>query len=228
VKYITSNAMRTSEAFFAGTSNLSEPTIKRLCQIYGVLVELGDKGETIITSRQLGLRLGTASHNVRKDIAALGGDATSGNSYSIPKLREIISGSFGLGLGRKACVVGLGSFGRAILRYESMFKDTFTLIAGFDSNINKLETISTSVPVFPSYEIPEVIKRMGIDLAILTIPAHAVNDVMGKLVSGGIRGVINFTSVVLHGGDTGVHVSNMNIIGAFHYLAAMMTLQEME
>jgi len=70
----------------------------------------------------------------------------------VRKLKKHLSAKLGLNKGKKACVVGLGRLGTAILNYGQLGQHGFAIVAGFDSNINKIETINTEIPLFPAHE----------------------------------------------------------------------------
>ena len=156
---------------------IPKPTISRLCLLYRFLDEMTAEGVTSISSSQIGERLGLNSHNVRKDIGYLGDVGTLGAGYDVARLKQAIADSLGLNVPHNACVVGLGRLGMAILSFDLFAQHGYTIVAGFDSNINKLETMRTEIDVFPSYMIPDVVRRRGIELAVLAVPAGVAQKV---------------------------------------------------
>jgi redox-sensing transcriptional repressor len=128
-----------------------------------------------------------------------------------------------LSKGKKACIVGLGRLGTAILNYGQLGPHGFDIVAGFDSNINKIETISTDIPLFPAHEIALVVKRKGIELAALTVPAQATEETVDKLIEGGIKGIVNFTPAVIRPAKN-VFVRNIDLVGEFRTLSALSAL----
>ncbi len=203
--------------------SIPRPAVLRLSQLYGMLEEAASRGDVSISSRQIGERLGVEPHNVRKDISHIGEVGTSGSGYDIGKLKTHIGTRFGFGRSRKACIAGLGSIGAALLNAGFHFMREYSIVAGFDSSINRLETIKTEVPVYPSREIAEVVRRSGIELAVITVPAQEAPEIARRLVDGGIRGIVNFTPAVL---DTpeGVFVSTIDLASEFRYLSALITM----
>ncbi len=182
------------------------------------------EGVVSISSSQIGERLGLNSHNVRKDIGYLGDVGTLGAGYDVMRLKQAIAETLGLDVPRNACVVGLGRLGLAILNFDLFAQHGYSIVAGFDSNINKLETMRTEIDVFPSYMIADVVHRRSIELAVLAVPADAAQKVADLLVEGGIRGIVNFTPMVIKAASPDVFISNISILGEFHELAAQMTL----
>ena len=198
-------------------------SIERLCAVYHVLEELEVGGIDTVSSIEIGKRLGAASHNIRKDISYFGEIGNCRAGYSVRKLKSHLSNKLGLNKGKKACVVGLGRLGTAILNYGHLGQHGFAIVAGFDSNINKIETINTEIPLFPAHEIALVVRRKGIELAALTVPAKATQEIVDKLIEGGIKGVVNFTPAVIKPSKN-VFVRNIDLVGEFRNLSAMSTL----
>ena len=207
-------------------SRIPKPTISRLCKIYSLLEELEDEAEVTVSSKAIGERIGVGSHSVRKDISCLGEIGTVGSGYDISKLKAHIGHRLGLNVERKACVVGLGKLGRAIMQHEKLFSSNFKIIAGFDANINLLETIVTDIPVYPTYDIIETVRKNAIELAILTVPGHAAQEIVERLTEGGIKGIINLSSATLSASiNESVFVSNIDMVGEFRFLSALFTLE---
>jgi redox-sensing transcriptional repressor len=207
-------------------SGIPKPTILRLCLIYRVLDELLQKGVQSVSSSQIADRLSMNSHNVRKDIGYLGDVGNLGAGYDVIVLKKAIAESFGLNRTRNACVVGLGRLGSAVLNFEQFQPKGYKIVAGFDSNINKIETMRTAVSLSPSYMIAEVVRRMDIELGVIAVPEDVAQKVTDQLVEGGIKGIVNLTPTILKPHDPNVFISNLSILGDFHYLSALITLNE--
>jgi redox-sensing transcriptional repressor len=94
-------------------------------------------------------------------------------------------------------------------------------VAGFDSDVNKLETIKTAIMVFPSYDIAEIVKKMGIELAIIAVPVSHAQEMADRLITGGIRGILNLTPTVITIGGNRCFVRNIDIAGELRILSAM-------
>lgn len=214
--------------FIMKIKTISKPALLRLCTLYRVLGKLEHEGVQLVSSVELGKHLGVASHNVRKDVNCLGEIGNSGSGYNVFVLREYISNKINLAKKRNACVVGLGRIGCAIVEYDRFPISGYSIVAGFDSDINHLDTIKTSIPVYPSYMIEEVVKNEKIELAVIAVSATSADDVYEKLISGGVKGVINFSSVILTSNSKEIHIKNMDILGEFTMLSAQIAMDEKE
>jgi redox-sensing transcriptional repressor len=205
-------------------NNISQPTINRLCTLFQILVEMENAGVVTISSSELGEKVGIGSHNVRKDISCMGGIGSSGAGYEVAKLKNAIALKFGFTDQKLTCIVGLGRIGTALLQHAQNTQGEFRIVAGFDSNINKLETIKTTVSVFPAHQIPEIIRKMGIELGILAVPETAAQEAAGRLIDGGIRGIINFTATHISVLGKKVFVKNIDITGELRILSALIKI----
>jgi redox-sensing transcriptional repressor len=192
-------------------TKIPQPTLIRLCGIHQFLCVLEKEGIARISSPELEKKIGVPSHTIRKDINYLGEIGNTGSGYDVAKLKNHIAEKLRFPADQKACIVGLGHLGLAILYSPKRAGEGFSIVAGFDSNVNKLETIKTSVPLFPSHEIPDVVRRMEIEIAIIAVPPQNAQEVTARLVEGGIKGIVNFAPTIINPGKVGVIVRNIDI-----------------
>jgi len=203
---------------------IPQPVIKRLCMLYQLLNEMLDSGHITVSSSELGTRAGIGSHNVRKDISCLDSVKSGGAGYDIKNLRDAIAYKFGFTEQKAACIVGLGRIGTAFLQHSHNVKSEFRIIAGFDSNTNRIETIKTSISVYPAYQISEIARKLDIRIAILTVPDTAAQDAANRLIDGGVMGIINFTDANLVIRKDDVFVKNMDVTGEMRMLSALIKM----
>ncbi|MBN2412037.1 redox-sensing transcriptional repressor Rex [candidate division KSB1 bacterium] len=202
-------------------TKIPKPAVNRLCMLYRFLHRLENEGFTTISSSKIAEQLGLGSHNIRKDIGYLGEIGITGSGYDIAKLKTHISQKLGFDRAKKACVVGLGRLGSAIMNFEKFEINGYMIVAGFDSNINVLETIKTNIDVYPAYLIPDIVQRLEIELAVITVPESAAQSVAEKLIEGGIKGIVNFTPFVIKPTRKKIPIRNIDVIGEFDILSAL-------
>lgn len=204
----------------------SDATLKRLTQVYRVLSRIlwFETDVTRVSSARLGELIGFPSHTIRKDISCLGEIGNSGRGYDVEDLHTFIAEKLGLDKDRRATVVGLGRIGTAILDYGRFGKSGFEVVAGFDSNINRVETLSTEVPLYPSYDIADIVKQKKIELAFIACPAEAAQKSLDRLIEGGIKGVVNFSPIILKSDK--IIIRNVDITGELTLLSALITVNE--
>jgi redox-sensing transcriptional repressor len=56
----------------------------------------------------------------------------------------------------------------------------------------------------------EIVRKRGVKMAIMTVPATAAQDVANQVIEAGITGILNFAPIVLHVPDE-VMVNNVNL-----------------
>ena len=96
-------------------SRVSEPTVRRLSHYYRVLEEVAAEGRRMISSHLLAEREGITSAQVRKDLSSFGSFGRRGLGYHVEHLRQEIRALLGLDRRWRACVVGAGHIGAALL-----------------------------------------------------------------------------------------------------------------
>jgi redox-sensing transcriptional repressor len=183
-----------------------------------------------ITSGEVEAATGWSSHNVRKDISYLGGEGSSllGSSagYDPQTLIPAIKQALGLTVRRRICVVGLGRLGSAYLNYQGFSPEgEFQLAAGFDTNVNRVEILKSPAPLYPAYKMAEVIRRFGIEMALLCVPEDAAQGAAEKLAAAGIRGIVNFAPAALKL-NPDIAVRNVYVIDELRSLAVKLSGQQ--
>jgi redox-sensing transcriptional repressor len=178
-------------------NNIPMPSLERLLNIYRFCEYLEEKEIYSVSSSRLARVFGYSADSIRKDISFLGWIGNFGAGYDVKKLKNAIYEKLRLNTIRRVCIIGLGRLGNAILNYNELIEKGFMIVAGFDSNINKLETIKTNVELFPAYEIKDVVKRKAIEIGIIAVPAEYAQETANRLIEGGIRGIINFAPIAL-------------------------------
>jgi len=195
------------EVFHRGImADIPRPARERLLQLMRIFEKHARTGNGgMITSAQVEDLTGWSRDTIRKDISflgkAVGGTETGamGGSagYEPETLVPLIRKALELDRRRKFCVVGLGRLGSAYLGFTPPELADFELAAGFDVNVNRVEILTSSVPLYPAYKMAEVIARFEIEIALLCVPAGAAQEVAEKCVAAGVRGILYFAPVVL-------------------------------
>ncbi|MFW5759996.1 MAG: redox-sensing transcriptional repressor Rex [Cyclobacteriaceae bacterium] len=197
-------------------------SLRRLIALEQYLVYLQKTGVAKISSENIGKQLGESAFTIRKDLNHLGVTGTKGSGYAIYKLLTVIRKALFQEKSAKACIIGLGKLGALLLQmHHSLFTTPVQLVAGFDININKIETLPGPVPLFPFYELEEVVDNRKIEIAILAVNDESVNEVMEKIAETNIHSIINFTNVPVNRALAKNRiVHNINLIKEIKYILA--------
>ena len=191
-------------------NDLPTATRKRLVQLEELLKSWsGEK----ITSAKICELTGWKDSLVRHDLWLIGNEARGWkNGYNTADLLASIQ-SIKKSERQNVCIAGLGRLGAALLD-DSFFEDSnFVIKAGFDSNVNRVEILRSTFPLYPAAEMNWVIKQENITLAILTVSDKDAQTMCDRLVKAGVTGIVNMTRTVLRVPD-GVKVENVSVITA--------------
>jgi len=177
---------------------ISPLTVRRLSLYLRCLDHLAAEGVTTVSSRQLGDALGLTAAQVRKDLAQFGQFGRPGVGCHIADLAGRLRGIFGTDRRWELALVGVGSLGRALLRYRGFRDKGFHISAAFDTAAGKVGRKYGEVVVQRMSRLASVVAEKGIRLAVLTVPAAAAQDVADQLCRAGIRGILNFAPANLN------------------------------
>ena len=167
-----------------------------------------------ITSVQISEITGWKDSLIRHDLWLLGYNKGVSNGYLKDDLQEAIGQALGFESEQKnCCIVGLNRLGAALLDDATTEGSVFKIKAGFDSNVNRVEILRSTFPLYPATEMNWVIKQEKITLAILTVASKEAQSMCDRLVKAGITGIVNMTRAVLKVPD-GVKVENVSVVNA--------------
>lgn len=187
-----------------------------------MLCLLEGEGVARASSADLGALLDLSAHLIRKDISFFGGAGSAGAGYDVGRLKALIAEQLGFGREKRACIVGLGRLGSALLEYAvAVPQEGYRIVAGFDSNINRIETLSTAIDLFAVYEIVETLQRLQIELALIAVPAEHAQAVADRCCDGGVTGILNFAPMNIKPKNPGVFIRSMNVAGELRILTAL-------
>ena len=190
---------------------LPEVTRKRMLILQNLLQ--GWQSEKI-TSMQISEITGWKDSLIRHDLWLLGYNKGVSNGYLKDDLQEAIS--LALGFESKevnCCIVGLNRLGAALLDDATTEGSVFKIKAGFDSNVNRVEILRSTFPLYPATEMSWVIKQEKITLAILTVADKDAQSMCDRLVKAGITGIVNMTGRILKVPE-GIKTENVSVITA--------------
>ncbi len=201
--------------------SIPTPSIERLTKMLRILET---SAEDCLSSADLSALSGWPRDTIRKDISYLSSAPSFTKGYKPQNLALAIKKDLGLENSRHLCIVGLGQLGYAFLKYQGFTRDGFELVAAFDQNINRLEVLSATIPLYPSFKLKEVVQTKKIEMALLCVPDKAVTKVVSDLVEAGIKSILNFSATLIET-PPGVLVRNIYIGDDLRILAATQHVQ---
>lgn len=194
--------------------NLSEKVIKRLTLYHFILLDCELSGLEYISSPRIAELLGMDNSQVRKDIKMVNHVGKSKIGYDVKVLKKCIEDALKFKKNKDAFIVGAGNMGSALIKYDDLKDYGLNILALFDKDPSKIGTTINSKEVFHLSKLPNLVGRLNVDMAILTVPKETAQVCADFLVASGIKYIWNFTPRVLKV-DKDVRVWNENLIGNF-------------
>ncbi|PYM29726.1 MAG: redox-sensing transcriptional repressor Rex [Candidatus Rokuibacteriota bacterium] len=173
-------------------SRIPEMTIHRLSVYTRCLLQLEEDGVKTISSQEMADRFNLNSAQVRKDLAYFGEFGVRGIGYYVAGLKAELQQILGLDRQWPVVLVGFGNLGSALFHYKGFGRQGFRIAAIVDDDPAKVAREVESVPVVPSRDLAREVKARGIQIAIVAVPAESAQAVTDRLVSAGIRAILNF------------------------------------
>lgn len=152
---------------------------------------------------------GVTAAQVRKDFSLFGITGNRRGGYKVDELSDQLNKILGKDQLQEVVVVGMGNIGKALFHYGGLEKSGIKIVAGFDIDPVKFDRQSPQ-PVLPLDDLVSFVKERGITLGVIAVPDYAAQQVLELMLSGGIRGVLNFAPICLKAPE-GCIVNNINL-----------------
>ncbi len=172
---------------------VSEAVVKRLPRYYRHLSQLLDGNVDRISSSELAQRMHITASQVRQDLNNFGGFGQQGYGYNVRILHAEIGNILGLGQELSCVLVGAGNLGHAVANYTNFERRGFKIKGIFDNNPEVIGTVINGITVQSVTCLNTFIKEHQIQIAMLTLPAASVKELMDGIIKAGIKGIWNFS-----------------------------------
>ena len=179
-------------------SEVPEVVVLRLPIYARVLNQLIEEGTDVISSQQLGDLLQMTPVQIRKDLSYFGRFGKQGRGYNIAFLLDELRQILGIDRGWRACLVGVGRLGRAIINYPGFSPEGFEIVAAFDRDHSRHGTLLGNISVESMECLPKTIEERNITIGIVAVPAVQAQMVVDALITHGIQGILNYAPVAPH------------------------------
>jgi redox-sensing transcriptional repressor len=197
---------------------LSKPLLERLPAYLKYLKTLPQEQNETISATVLSRALGLGEVQVRKDLGMVSGAGRPKVGYEIGTLTEQLEKLLDSGNTVTAVLIGAGKLGNAIRDYDGFAEYRIRIIAAFDNDAGKINTMGTEKAVYPMSELKDYCLYHDVSIAILTVPEDQAQQVCDKVVAAGIRAVWNFAPRRLIVPDN-VQIRNENLASSLALLA---------
>ena len=194
--------------------NIPEKISNRLTLYHSIMVEYIEAGIDTISSPQIAQRLGIDDSQVRKDFKFLNNAGKCRVGYLVKDVKDSIEKTLGFANAKDAFIVGSGHLGLALAKYDNFNNYGLRILALFDNDPQKVDMQVNNKQIFHISKLPNLVERLGVEIAILTVPRQYAQQVADFLIDSNIKYIWNFTPAVLKVPND-VKVWNENIMGSF-------------
>jgi len=188
----------------------SAETIRRLSLYLRNLRRFKENNVKIISSGEISKCSNVSPEQFRRDLSYFGEFGKRGVGYEIERLISELESILGIDKEWRVALVGVGSLGSALLRFEGFSKFHLKIICAFDIDNNKIGKNFSGVKIHSVENLAEVIKTDNMEIAIIATLPDVAQDVADKLMGAGIKGILNFAPVALRTNDD-VFISDVDM-----------------
>ncbi|MCH8825420.1 MAG: redox-sensing transcriptional repressor Rex [Chloroflexi bacterium] len=172
-----------------------EVVVLRLPLYVRALNQLRDGGTDVVSSQQLGSLLQMTPAQIRKDLSYFGRFGKQGRGYNVRFLLRELREILGLDREWRACLIGVGRLGHAIINYPGFSPEGFKIVAAFDGDPKQVGTEIGGFTVRPMSDLAETVKEMKISIGIVAVPASEAQEVIENLIENNVKGILNYAPV---------------------------------
>ena len=199
--------------------SVSKATLSRLPGYLRYLRDKASRGYANISSTLIADDLKLNPVQVRKDLAVI--SSVSGKpktGFSVEELIGDIERFLGFDNATEAILVGAGQLGKTLLSYGGFANYGLKIVAAFDSDPEKTDTVVNGKKVFSLDKLENLVKRMNIHIGVITVPKDSAQQVCDAMTAAGIKAIWNFAPVNLKVPDN-VAVKNEDMAASLALLS---------
>jgi redox-sensing transcriptional repressor len=163
-----------------------------------LLVGLREDGVASIYSHQLARNAVVSAAQVRRDLMVIGYSGSPNRGYDVDACIASIGAFLDGPVRQDVALVGVGNLGRAVLAHFADKSPSVAIVAAFDIDPDIAGHMVHGCRCFDAARMEEIVRDLGIDIAVLTVPAESAQDVADALVRAGVKSLISFSPTPLH------------------------------
>ena len=201
---------------------IAKVVITRLSIYNRALSEIKKEGVEIISSDELGDRVGYSAAQIRKDLSCFGEFGEIGKGYFVRDLKDAVSRILGVDRKWNVALAGAGHLGSALLAYPGFRQRGFNIVAVFDNDLCKIGKRWEDIVIQDMSELPRTVKEQNIRIGIVSALAQVSQEIVDMFVSCGVRAILNFAPVSITVGE-GVELRNVDLSTELERLSYFLT-----
>ncbi|MCY4145145.1 MAG: redox-sensing transcriptional repressor Rex [Chloroflexi bacterium] len=177
------------------SADIPDIVIGRLPLYLRSLRHLQDDRRRVTSSHELGERLEISSAQIRKDLSHFGGFGKQGTGYQVEFLIDRLEDVLHVNKEWLVAVVGAGNLGSAISHYRGFQDRGFRIAHLFDIHPAKIGMRLGGFVVLALDCMQATIRKDGVKIAMLAVPAQNAQTVADQLVAAGIKAILNYAPI---------------------------------
>jgi len=207
------------------TRRIPESTVRRLSHYLRSLEGFVAEGGGTVSSEELAARGQTTAAQVRKDLSHFGSFGKRGLGYNVQELRARLERILGIDRNWRVALVGAGRIGLALFEYPAFRTRGYQCVAIVDADPEKIGMRWGDLTIHGPDDFERLIDELGVELVILAVPAEAAQEMAGRAVEAGVRGILNFAPIRLNVPPS-VPVEDVNLVMELEALSFAITQSE--
>lgn len=204
------------------TRKIPESTVRRLSHYLRSLEGFESGGSSTVSSEELAARGQTTAAQVRKDLSHFGSFGKRGLGYQVDELRGRLRQILGIDRSWRVALVGAGRIGLALFEYPAFKTRGYECVAIVDADPKKIGQTWGALTIRAPGELEAIVRDLGVELVILAVPAGAAQEMAGRAVAAGVRGILNFAPIRLNVPPS-VPVEDVNLVMELEALSFAIT-----
>ncbi|MBQ8814030.1 MAG: redox-sensing transcriptional repressor Rex [Lachnospiraceae bacterium] len=189
---------------------ISSAVIKRLPRYHRYLGDLLESGIERISSNELSEKMNVTASQIRQDLNNFGGFGQQGYGYNVEYLYHEIAKILGIDRENSMIIIGGGHFGQTLANYSKFEQRGFVTKAIFDVSPERIGESVRGIMTYSMDELESWLAENPVEIAVLTIPKQAAQEVADRLVACGVKAIWNFAHLDLKV-PKGVVVENVHL-----------------
>ncbi len=173
------------------------PSVRRLPSYLHIIRSAESQGFENISGTVIANELELEPIQVRKDLAITGIVGKPKKGYPVKPLIDAIEQFLGWNKSSDAILIGVGNLASALLGYQEFQFHGLHFVAAFDTDEKKIGTKVHGVPVLSLDTLPEHVKSLNVNIAVITVPSTVAQSIADSAIDAGIKGIWNFSNIKL-------------------------------
>lgn len=173
------------------------PTLERLATYLTALFDLSERGVETISSSDIEHSTGINAAQFRKDLSYFGEFGRPGIGYNVNDLRTTVAKILKVERVQPVILVGAGNLGSALVGFPGINAQNFHIVAVFDNNYSKIGRRLWDLEIRDIADLADVNREKEARIGIIAVPAGAGQGVANKLVSAGVKAILNFAPTII-------------------------------